>query len=86
MRKKLIGISLALIIILNLNFSVVLQYINQSLYINFIDVGQGDSTLIRYKGINILIDGGGNDYDYDIGKNVLAPVLLKKKINIIKYL
>ena len=34
----------------------------------FIDVGQGDSSLIRYKNKNILIDTGGNIYK-DLSKN-----------------
>ena len=46
----------------------------------FIDVGQGDSTLIiTPKHKTILIDGGGSEY-YDVGKNVLLPYLLDRKI------
>ena len=46
-----------------------------------IDVGQGDCTLIRYKGKNVLIDGGGSlDNDYNVGEKVLLPYLLDKKI------
>lgn len=32
-----------------------------NLNIHFIDIGQGDSSLIQYKNINILIDSGPND-------------------------
>lgn len=46
----------------------------------FIDVGQGDSTLIRYRRKNILIDTGGNKY-IDIGKDCIYPFLQKKKID-----
>ncbi len=46
----------------------------------FVDVGQGDCLHIRTpKGKNILIDGGGN-LNYDIGKRVLLPYLLKNGV------
>lgn len=38
--------------------------------IYFIDVGQGDSAIIRIKNKNILIDTGGN-YNYDYSKNYI---------------
>ncbi len=54
--------------------------------IYFIDVGQGDSTLIKTKyGKTILIDGGGSD-SYDVGKNVLLPYILNKRIRKIDYM
>lgn len=42
----------------------------------FVDVGQGDCVHIRAGGKNILIDGGGN-INYNVGKNILKPYLLK---------
>lgn len=43
----------------------------------FVDVGQGDCLHIRTRsGKNILIDGGGS-MNYDVGKKVLMPYLLK---------
>ncbi len=42
----------------------------------YFDVGQGDSTLIRLPGVDILVDGGGTpNGDYDIGKRVVVPAL-----------
>jgi len=42
----------------------------------FVSVGQGDCIHIKAKANNVLIDGGGNA-NYNIGKNVLRPYLLK---------
>ena len=55
------------------------------LEIYFIDVGQGDSTLIvTPNNKKILIDGGGS-HSYDVGKNTLIPYLLDRKINKLDY-
>ena len=46
----------------------------------FVDVGQGDCLHIRTAdGRNYLMDGGGS-YGYDVGKNILAPYLLKNGV------
>jgi competence protein ComEC len=54
----------------------------KDLTITFIDVGHGDSILLEFpKGKRMLIDGGGLHEDrFDIGKNVIAPFLWKKRI------
>ncbi|NLW21949.1 MAG: DNA internalization-related competence protein ComEC/Rec2 [Tissierellia bacterium] len=55
--------------------------LDKSITINFIDVGQGDSILIRTQGGNYLIDTGGELFgDFDIGKNILLPYLEKEGI------
>ena len=43
----------------------------------FLDVGQGDSVLVRLPGrMEILVDGGGTPFsDYDIGKGTVLPAL-----------
>lgn len=86
-RKKLIPIIIILIIIFNVNYEKIILKINDSMIINFIDVGQGDSTLIRTKDTNLIIDSGGSaDGKYDVGKNILLPYLLDKKITKIDYI
>ena len=61
----------------------------QNLQIHFVDVGQGDSTLIiTPKNQSILIDGGGNDYaeNFDVGKQILLPYLLNRGISHLDYI
>ncbi|MGN1299744.1 MAG: DNA internalization-related competence protein ComEC/Rec2 [Clostridia bacterium] len=55
----------------------------------FIDVGQGDSTLIcTPTGKNVLIDGGGSRTPdkYDVGEKVLLPYLLDRRIKKLDYI
>lgn len=79
--KKIITILIIILILIN-----IIQNNARYLKLRLIDVGQGDSTLIQTpNNQNILIDGGGNE-EYDIGKNVVIPYLLSRKINKIDYL
>ena len=62
-----------------------IKKIPRALRVYFIDVGQGDSTLIvTPNNKTILIDGGGSK-TYDVGKNTLEPYLLDRKIKKIDY-
>ena len=72
-------------IILSIIFNLY-HFINPKLQIYFVDVGQGDcSLIITNSNKTILIDGGGND-GYDVGKNVLVPYLMDRKIMRIDYM
>lgn len=91
-------------VILNLNFRIIVKklfifitiiilisqinIIDFKLKIYFLDVGQGDCTLIRTPyGKNIIIDGGdGNSDKYDYGEKVVYPYLLDRRIKKIDYL
>lgn len=65
---------------------IIFNIIPKKLKIYFIDVGQGDSTLIvTPQNKTILIDGGGSK-DYDVGKNTLLPYLLDRGYNSIDYM
>ena len=82
--KKII----VLILLLCIGISFIYKNIPKDLYINFIDVGQGDSTLITTQfNKKILIDGGGSEFGstFDVGEKTLLPYLLKKKIHKLDY-
>lgn len=82
-KKKINFVLIIIIIIL-----VVFKCIPKNLKIFFVDVGQGDCTLIvTPKDKKILIDGGGSsNKDFDIGKKTLIPYLLDRRINKIDYI
>lgn len=85
--KKVITKIFKVILILVLLFKI-LPINNSFLKIYFIDVGQGDSTLIVTRtNKTILIDGGGSETgNYDVGEKVLVPYLLDRKIKTIDYM
>ncbi|MDE5833549.1 MAG: DNA internalization-related competence protein ComEC/Rec2 [Desulfovibrio sp.] len=53
-----------------------LKSLNGNLVIEALDVGQGQAILIKTRGTRLLIDGGGTPPDrFDMGRNVIRPVL-----------
>lgn len=84
--KKIKYIICLCIIIILLDF-IGINFNKNELNIYFIDVGQGDSTLIcTPSGKKILIDGGGSrDSSYDVGEKTLLPYLLDRRINKLDY-
>ena len=80
-KRKIKQITSGIILII-----IIFNIIPKKLKIYFIDVGQGDSTLIvTPQNKTILIDGGGSK-DYDVGKNTLLPYLLDRGYNSIDYM
>lgn len=79
--RKFILISIIIIIVL----VYISSYVKRDLKIYFIDVGQGDSTLIiTPNNKKILIDGGGSETNtstYDVGEDTLVPYLLDRRIS-----
>ncbi len=48
----------------------------------YLDVGQGDSTLLRLDGLTVLVDGGGTPRgDYDVGAGTVVPALRAMGVN-----
>ena len=87
-KKRLIRFGVIILIIVMI-FKLVFNSVPGELEVHFIDVGQGDSTLIKtpyHK--NILIDGGGSTdkKTYDVGKRILIPYLLNGGIKSIDYI
>ncbi len=82
-KNKIISSSIIILILI-----LTLNCIPQKMKIYFIDVGQGDSSLIiTPKNKKILIDGGGSEFgDFDVGKNILVPYLLDRKIKTLDYI
>ena len=83
MQNKNRVISMSLIIVF---VFFIIHLFPKELKIHFVDVGQGDSCLIiTPNNKRILIDGGGSE-NYDVGKNVLIPYLLARRIKKIDYI
>ncbi len=65
----------------------VISISTKTLNIYFVDVGQGDCTFITTpNNKTILIDGGGSNLDFDIGKNILLPYILDRGYTKIDYI
>lgn len=82
--KKLVVVIMIVILIAN---SCIYVKNHGKMIIYFIDVGQGDSTLIRTAQSKIiLIDGGGSENSsFNVGEKTLLPYLLDRKITVLDY-
>jgi len=78
--KKILYIILFLLII-----HYFIPLIDSTKYIQFLDVGQGDSTLIYYKNKSILIDTGGTSTT-NLSQTTIIPILKYNGIKKINYL
>jgi len=82
----------ALILLFSVFFALLITYpfpsLSKNLRLTFIDVGQGESTLVEFPGKKkMLIDGGGfPEGTFDVGENVVSPFLWRKGIKRIDYL
>lgn len=84
--KKIVPVIILITLIVNITVNTNWR---GELKIYFIDVGQGDSTYIcTPNGTKILIDGGGSrePEKYDVGKQILLPYLLDRKVKKIDYM
>jgi len=80
--RNFLIIYLIVVLLIDLNF-----FVFNTTKIYFIDVGQGDcSLMVTEKNKKILIDGGGSSNDsYDVGENVTLPYLLDRRISKLDY-
>lgn len=74
---------LAIIAVNVIHFIPISNYLTSS--VHFINVGQGDSTLIMHRGATCLIDTGGI-FNLDVAKESLIPYLKKQRIYRLDYL
>lgn len=59
-----------------------IEHNGDALRLTFISVGQGDSALVEFPGGHVmLVDGGGLSPGFDVGQRVIAPLLLRRKID-----
>ena len=79
--KKLFSIAVCISLVVN-----IFNFKSGKFVLYFVDVGQGDCTLIiTEENKKILIDGGGNS-NSDVGKNILVPYLLDRGILKLDYI
>ena len=64
-----------------------MRFNNAALCVHFLDVGLGDAMFVEApQGVRILIDGGGQFRgDYDVGKSIITPFLLSRKVRTVDY-
>lgn len=80
--KAVVKITALTVIILLISSTI----IPSGTYIDFINVGQGDSMFIRDNGVNVIIDSGGSkDLDSDFGIRVVGAYLKRKGVNKLDY-
>lgn len=87
-KRRVVVILLTAIFMCDVGYWNILPLVDHRLEITVIDVGQGDSTFIRFPdGTKMLVDGGGlKGSSFDIGKNVIAPFLWSRGIYRIDYI
>lgn len=80
-KKRVIAVCCSLVLIFSLLGSAAAGNEYRHAELVFVDVGQGDCLHIRTpEGKNILIDGGGS-LNYEVGKKILLPYLLKNGVS-----
>ena len=88
--KKLIIKTIAIALSITIISVATLNLLEEKkLKLYFVDVGQGDCTYLKTPSEkNILIDGGGNrdKEKYDVGKKVLFPYLLDRRVKKLDYI
>ena len=86
-KRKNIKKIMSILMILLVTFTIIKKQCN-TLNINFVDIGQGDSCfIITPKKKTILVDGGGSQSkEFDVGKSTLLPYILNKGYTQLDYI
>lgn len=81
--KKVTLVFVAAFALIDFGSRNVIPMLGRNIEITVLDVGQGDASVVKFpNGRVLLIDGGGiKGSSFDIGRNVLAPALLKMGIH-----
>ena len=89
-KNKFIIRTIAIVLSITIISAATLKLLEgKKLKLYFVDVGQGDCTYLKTPSEkNILIDGGGNrdKEKYDVGKKVLLPYLLDRRVKKLDYI
>ena len=85
--KKAALAAIIVVAVFDLSYWGMRGYAAKGMHVTFLDIGQGDCTLVEFpRGTRMLIDGGGFYGDFDVGERVIAPLLWEKRILKIDYL
>ena len=86
--SKVSAIAMIPVIVILIICNLISTITSKELRIYFVDVGQGDCTLIETPTKkHILIDGGGSEFgSFDVGESTLLPYLLDRGITTIDYM
>ena len=88
-RKHLAGVAAGVLLLaagVDAGYWYYQRFLNPALRVTIIDVGQGNAALLELpRGYHVLIDGGGfsDNSSFDMGAQVVGPLLWRKKIKTI---
>jgi competence protein ComEC len=81
---RVVLVAVATVMAANTAYWLHARFWHRDLRVTYIDVGQGNASLMELPGGPVfLIDGGGfaSNESFDVGKNIVAPLLWRKKIS-----
>lgn len=81
--KRIIAGAVAAFLVIDVGYWHARPIMGRTLEVTFLDVGHGDSIVVRFPNNHVvLIDGGGiKGSDFDVGERVVSPALLRMGIH-----